>query len=248
MRSKPSLIERLRAGRSSAYDYSEPDSSAARLISLLEPDSIAAEQYRLLHTRLNQMRARRPIRVLAVTSSVQGEGKTTTALNLALVMARDFGLKTVVFDGDLKKIALTRQIGGAVNGWVEVISGDVALDEALLPHLHENLMVLGASRPLRDSMPLISSPKFHTLMDELRSRFDCVILDAPPIIPLADMSHYAELCDAITIVVRSGTTKASILKQALGTLDDHRDKIVGAVLSRVDPSQLSYLYSWHTKA
>jgi capsular exopolysaccharide synthesis family protein len=244
------LIDRLRTG-SPGRPYGatrEADAAEAAHIAWLEPDSIAAEQYRLLHTRLNQMRARRPIRIIAVTSSVQGEGKTTTSLNLGLVMARDFGLKTVLLDGDLKKIALSRLAGGVMNGWIEVVAGDVPLDDALVPHLHENLLLLGASKPLRDSMPLISSPKFGAMMDELRARFDCIILDAPPIIPLADMSRYAELCDAIVVLVRSGMTKASILKQALGTLDDHRDKIVGAVLSRVDPSQMSYLYAWPKKA
>lgn len=247
---KTTLIDRLRTVRPGGVHRAsrDVDASEAAHVAWLEPDSIAAEQYRLLHTRLNQMRLRRPIRVIAVTSSVQGEGKTSASLNLGLVMARDFGLKTVLLDGDLKKIALSRLVGGVMNGWLEVVTGDMSLDDAFAPHLHDNLLLLGASKPVRDSMPLISSAKFSAMMDELRARFDCIILDAPPIIPLADMSRYAELCDAIVVLVRSGMTKASILKQALATLDDHRDKIVGTVLSRVDPNQMSYLYAWPKKA
>lgn len=209
-----------------------------------DPESIGAEQCRVLYTRLNRDRNRGPIRLLTVSSSIQGEGKTTISMNLALVVARDFGLRTLLVDADLKKTSLSRSLGMPADGWVEAISGSESLDRVIQPVAHENLFFMAASGPIRDSIRVISSEKLAVLLNELKQRFDMIILDGPPVVPLADMNRYAELSDGILMVVRAGVTRMSFLKQALSSLDQHRSKIVGTVLSRVGASELSSIYSW----
>lgn len=205
----------------------------ARLVALDKPDSPAAEQYRVLHQRLVRLAARRPLRVVAVTSAGRREGRTTTAANLALTAAQE-GRATVLVEGDLRHASLAALLGLVTRaGLAEVIEGKAELAQAVT-HLGP-LAVLcaggdGADAPLRSARSL-------AVMEQLRAAYDLVVVDAPPAIAFADGDRLVAAADAALLVVRAGTTPRQVVRVALESLGD---RAAGVVLNDVDAQAIAH--------
>jgi protein-tyrosine kinase len=205
----------------------------ARLVALDKPDSPAAEQYRVLHQRLVRLAARRPLRVVAVTSAGRREGRTTTAANLALTAAQE-GRATVLVEGDLRHASLAALLGLAPRaGLVEVIEGKAELGQAVTRL--GPLAVLcaggeGADAPLRSARAL-------AVVEQLRAAYDLVVIDAPPAIAFADGDRLVGAADAALLVVRAGTTPRQVVRLALESLGD---RAVGVVLNDVDARAIAH--------
>ncbi len=206
-------------------------SEQARLVALDKPDSAAAEQFRVLHQRLLRLAARKPLRVVAVTSAGRREGRTTTAANLALTAVRE-GQPTVLVEGDLRRPALAALLGLAPRaGLAEVIDGRAELGQAII-RLGQ-LAVLcaggdGAEGPLR-------SPRAREVMDQLRAAYELVVVDAPPALAFADGDRFVAAADAALLVVRAGATPRQVVRLALESLGD---RAAGVVLNDVDADSI----------
>ncbi len=204
----------------------------ARLVALDAPDSPAADQYRVLHQRVLRLAARRPLRVLAVTSAGRREGRTTTAANLALISAQE-GRATVLVEADLRRPTLAAVLGLAPRaGLAEVIEGKADLGQAVTRL--GPLAVLcaggdGGDAPLR-------SPRAQAVLEQLRGAYDLVVLDAPPALAFADGDRLAGAADAALLVVRAGATPRQVVRLALESLGD---RAAGIVLNDVDASSIA---------
>jgi protein-tyrosine kinase len=207
-------------------------SEQARLVALDRPDSPAAEQYRVLHHRLVRLAARRPLRVVAITSAGRREGRTTTAANLALTAAQE-GRKTVLVEGDLRRPALAALLGLAPRaGLAEVIEGRAELPQALARL--GPLAVLcaggdGADTPLRNA-------RVMAVVELLRAEFELVVVDAPPALAFSDGDRLAGAADAALLVVRAGATPRQVVRLALESLGD---RAAGIVLNEVEEDSLA---------
>jgi capsular exopolysaccharide synthesis family protein len=229
------LPETLREVESSGFD--------PLLVAALAPHSLAAEQYRTLRTRLVLLEEGHARRVLLVTSPAKGDGKSITAANLALTIAQEFNRRVVLVDADLRRPAAHALLGLPQQpGLVDVLGGSASLEDALvlLPDLH--LAVLPAGLPPAQPAELLGSSAMRRTLETLRSRFDRVIVDVPPVIPLADVGVLAPQCDGVLLVVRAGATPKPLIERALGTFDAER--LLGVVLNESGGGEPDYGYSY----
>lgn len=226
----------------------EEDASAAnkRRISLLEPDSFVAEQYRTLRTRIESLAAQRPLRTLAVVSALPGEGKTSAAVNLAVVSEMHLDRRVLLVDCDLRKPKIHRALGITPQaGLAEVLQDKATLEQAITrvegPAFEGGALdVLPVAGQPPNPSELLSSAKMRALIEELARRYDFVILDTPAALSLPDAKTVTELADGALLVVRADVTPDEDVETALDLLD--RRRVIGLVLNGSDLDQTYYGY------
>jgi len=200
------------------------------LIAGLSPQSLAAEQYRALRTRLAHAEGASALRTVLITSPQKGEGKSVTSANLALTMAQELQRRVVIVEADLRKPSLGHLFNlPAGPGLAEYLVGAAELKDVMkfLPDHH--LTVIPAGTPPANPSELLGSTAMRRLLDLLRTRFDRVILDTPPVLPLADVAVLAPLVDGALMVVRAGVTPKPAIENALRAFDSSR--LLGVVLN-----------------
>ena len=207
-------------------------------VAATEPGSPAAEQYRLLRTRLESRDGSARTQLLLVTSPRLGDGKTTTSSNLALTLAREFQHRVILVEADLRRPTLAQRFGvSAPRGLVDVLLGGLPLDEAIIPIPGHHLSLLPAGEEGTRSTELLASSMMQRAIDELRSRFDRIIVDAPPV-ALADTHILTRMADGVIVVVRAGVTPRPALERALAAID--RERLLGLVLNEVEDPATDY--------
>ncbi|MFQ5432926.1 MAG: polysaccharide biosynthesis tyrosine autokinase [Nitrospinota bacterium] len=214
------------------------------LIVVKDSDPVAAEHYRILYTMLEAISLRDYSKTFALTSAVKGEGKTTTTLNLAYVMAKEFKKKTVVIECDLKNPAIiSNHLETAPKaGLVEVVENKADLKAGMLQVAGSDLYILPVLRPVRNSPEILSSRHFSELLGALKTEFDFILMDCPPIIPLADMNIIAKMAEGMLLVVRAGKTPKDMVLKAANSLSG--TNIVGVVLNGVEKASKQYYYQY----
>jgi capsular exopolysaccharide synthesis family protein len=204
-----------------------PDS---KLICLTAQESFGAEKFRFLGVRLRQLQQTRPLKKLLITSTIPEEGKTTIAANLAAILARKQQPKVLLLEGDLRRPSLSTQFGlGKIPGLSEWLQGESRPIQHIYRLEGSNLWLLPAGRPPENPLELMQSGRLSALFDQLSAWFDWIIIDSPPILPLADTSVWARLADGILLVTREGITKKRMLQQGLQALE--QTKLLGAVVN-----------------
>lgn len=201
-----------------------------RLVAALAPRSLAAEQYRSLRTRVRQAENGRALRSIIITSPGKGDGKSLTSANLALTMAQEFQPRVLLLDADLRRPAAHSLFGmSETPGLSDVLMGGASLEDALV-HLEEHhLSILPAGLPPTHPAELLGSAAMRRTIDTLRTRFDRIIIDMPPVEPLADVHILTPLADAVLMIVRAGLTEKPAIDRALHGLDI--SKVLGLVLN-----------------
>jgi succinoglycan biosynthesis transport protein ExoP len=207
-----------------------PFNSQTRLVSLAESDSLGAEKFMLLAARLQQLRDQRQLKKVVLTSSVKHEGKSLLAANLALSLAGSKQQRFLLLEGDLRHPALSRLFGCVQpKGLTEAFYGQGSAAQLLyrMDSIPLWLFFAGAlrSRPLE----LLQSPQLIQLLAHLEECFDWIVIDAPPILPLADADLWVQLSDGVLLVVRDNVTPRNILQKALDNLD--KRTLLGVILN-----------------
>ncbi|HZC74166.1 MAG TPA: polysaccharide biosynthesis tyrosine autokinase [Jatrophihabitans sp.] len=190
-----------------------------------------AEAMRRLRTNVRFIDAVQPFKVIAVTSALPNEGKSLTAVNLALVLAESGG-RTVLVDADLRRPSVARYLGieGTV-GLTTVLAGMIPLDEALQSVGERQLEVLTAGQIPPNPSELLGSPAMGQLVAALRARADYIVFDTPPALPLADAAVLGGAVDGTLLVMRCGRTKRAHAASAAHALRAAEGRFVGAVLN-----------------
>jgi capsular exopolysaccharide synthesis family protein len=204
-----------------------PDS---RLVCLTDQASLAAEKFRFLGVRLRRLRQTRSISKLLVTSTVPEEGKTTVSANLALSLALRRQQKVLLLEGDLRRPALIERFGlRNLPGLSEWLLGDEDANTSI-HHLEEaGLWFLPAGAAPANPLELMQSDRLGEVMDQLTELFDWIVIDSPPVVPLADTSVWMRFCDGILMVAREGTTQKRMLQRGLQELE--QAKLLGVVMN-----------------
>ena len=213
-----------------------------RRIALLEPESFVAEQFRVLRSRLDSLAGESPLKTLVVTSARSGEGKSSVATNLALVLAMGVARKVILIDCDMRRPAVLRSLG---------LDPDVGLAEVLLERARPeqatrtlegtSLEVLGVRMQPPNPSELLACPRMRELLVELREDHDWVILDTPATLGLSDSKIVGELCDGYLMVVRAGETLRADVEAAIDVLGPR--SVVGLVLNGAQMGRERYAYS-----
>jgi protein-tyrosine kinase len=172
----------------------------------------------------------RALRSIIITSPGKGDGKSLTAANLALTMAQEFQPRVLLLDADLRRPAAHSLFGmSETPGLADVLMGGASLEDALV-HLEEHhLSILPAGLPPTHPAELLGSAAMRRTIDTLRTRFDRIIIDMPPVEPLADVHILTPLADAVLMIVRAGMTEKPAIDRALHGLDI--SKVLGLVLN-----------------
>jgi len=200
------------------------------LVAGLAPKSLAAEQYRQLRTRLSHAEGASNLRTVLVTSPQKGEGKSITSANLALTMAQELQRRVIIVEADLRKPSLQALFGlSSGPGLSDYLSGAAELKDVMTFLPDHNLTVIHAGSAPTNPAELLGSTAMRRLLDQLRTRFDRVILDTPPVLPLADVAVLAPLVDGTLLVVRAGVTPKPAIENALRAFDSSR--LLGVVLN-----------------
>jgi capsular exopolysaccharide synthesis family protein len=219
----------------------EPTAANKRRISMLRPDSFVSEQFRTLRARIDSIAAQHPLRTIAFTSALPGEGKSVAAVNLALVSSMSVGRRVLLIDCDLRRPRVHATLGLVPeNGLAEVLTDEAGFSQSVLKVEGFNLEVLGVRTQPPNPSELLASDRMRQLIDEASGSYDRVILDVPPTLLLPDAKTVADLADGVVLVVRADSTASDDVEAALEILD--RRRIVGVVLNGVDDPSDRYGY------
>lgn len=198
------------------------------------------EQFRRLAATMHHLQQSNGIRTLMVTSATPGDGKTLSAINLAIVLAESYRSRVLLVDADLRRPSIPSvvELGGGT-GLSEALRAAQDQKLALVP-LNANLTLLPAGQPIVNSIEALTSPRMRVILDEAVARYDWVILDAPPVGPAADARLLAQMVDGVLFVVRAGKTPFQVVRKSIETLG--RDRILGVVLNGVDAEPMDGYY------
>jgi capsular exopolysaccharide synthesis family protein len=212
-----------------------------RLVAGHAPQSLAAEQYRSLRTRLKSAESGRALRTIVITSPNKGDGKSLTAANLALTMAQEFQQRVLLLDADLRRPSIHRLFGIAETpGLSEVLMGGADVEDALVTLRDHRLTILPSGEVPVHPAELLGSAAMRRVLDTLRSRFDRILIDMPPVAPLADVAIASSMADGVLMIVRAGVTPKPAIERALSGLD--MSKVLGLVLNDAGDTAGRYGY------
>jgi len=208
-----------------------------RVVSIAEPNSPGAEMFRVLSTRLAHMRRKRHLQKLLITSAEGDEGKSVVAVNLALSLARRPNERILLIEADLRRPStlLTTSPLRGISEWSE---GNLPIEDSLYRVNDLPLWFLSAGHAIEEPMHLLESDRFAKMLETVSASFDWVILDATPMLPMADSTSLSRLCDGVLVVVREGYTRRRVLNKALASIEKH--KLVGMVLNQASMLKIGY--------
>jgi capsular exopolysaccharide synthesis family protein len=211
------------------------------LVSLSDPTSFEADQYRRLRLRVEESGRTQETFVLAITSAITGEGKTLTAINLAGALAHRDGIRVLLIDADLRHPSIAQRLRlQCPNGGFEAALREPGgpLQDFVEPIAGLNLDVLPCAASCQGSYELLTSSRLAALVGEARGRYNYIILDTPPIIPVPDSSLVRPVVDRYILVVSASSTPRKLVGEALNLLEP--DSLLGLVFNRDDHPLFGY--------
>lgn len=204
------------------------------VITALGVDDPIAEAFRALRTNVTFVGAEKPLQFISLTSPGPGEGKSTTAVNLAVTLAQG-GHRTILIDGDLRRPLVHRAFAVMREpGLTDILVGQAQAREAIRPEVLGNLDVLPSGSSPPNPSELLGSDVMHALIADLRREYDYIVIDTPPILPVTDATVVATTTDATILTIRSGDTEEVPARRAMDQLRRINARVAGAVLNGVN--------------
>jgi capsular exopolysaccharide synthesis family protein len=216
------------------------------LVSLTAPASFAAEQYQGLRLTIERAGRSRNLQIVAVTSPAAGEGKTLTAINLAGALVRGNEARVLLIDADLRRPSVAKQLAltDSPSGLADALmSDDVHLAQVVQTVEPYHLDVVTAGAPKTAIHQLLRSPRLEGLMKEARERYDFIVIDTPPLLPVFDSALLAKASDGVLMVVSANQTPRKLLGEALNMLDPA--KVLGLVFNRDERPLFGYYDAYY---
>jgi succinoglycan biosynthesis transport protein ExoP len=216
---------------------------AVELVTQVRPQSQMAESYRALRTSLLLSSLGAPPKVIMVTSALPQEGKTTTSINVAVVLAQK-GVRVLLIDADLRRPSIHKTLGmGPRSGLSNVLTGSTTLEQAITrSSILPNLFILTAGTPPPNPAELLASANMRDVLAQLRDQYDHIVVDTPPTLSVTDAVVLSPRADAVILVIRSSQTTKQALRRARDVLAQVNAKVVGVLLNAVDLSSPDYYY------
>ncbi len=216
-----------------------------RVVSYYDADSYLSEQYRSLRTNILSIQEEQGLKCFALTSALHSEGKSLTALNLSLVFSELSEKKILLIDADLHKPSLHYYLNiQAENGLADVLTKDLPIDSVLHQTKINNLTFLPAGNLSDNPSDLLESTKMKNLIEKLKTEYDMIFIDTPPIIVLTDAGIVASMCDGAFLVVKVGKTNREIIDRAVRLLKNSNSNIEGTILTNIEYYIPTYIYKY----
>lgn len=220
----------------------EANGSGTPPLVLDRPQGAFSEGYRMLRTSISYSWSERAPRAIVVTSALPNEGKTLSAINLALVLASD-ETRTALVDCDLRRSQIHERLGlSRIAGLSDVLVGKVRIEDALQRVGGSSLLVLTAGTPVPSPADLFTGSALARVLGDLRSRFDWVILDSPPVGAVSDAVILSPLSDGVVVVTASEMSPRAAVREALRQISTTGARVLGVLLNRLRLSRHSYHY------
>jgi capsular exopolysaccharide synthesis family protein len=200
---------------------------------------MAAEQYRVGAARLQLLDTNARSRILVVTSAIKGEGKTTTVINLGYTLARDFGKRVLLLDCDFvfPELQHFSEIPSQY-GLVDCFRDNIPVEEAMTSFTNIPCWIMPAGDVGQGFSDLLKTGPFERVLSELREKFDYILINAPPILPVATVNVLERHTDLLLLVVRANMTSQQVVKRALDSL--RASKPIHVILNCVPMQSLPY--------
>ncbi len=225
-----------------------PEHVDDHLVSLVAPASFEAEQYRAIRYAVEQFQNTRNLRIVAVSSPGVGDGKSTTAINLAGALAQAPDVRVLLVDADLRRPSVARllALGGSTCASLvdAILDPTLTLEQVARPRPPFNLSVIPAGRIPPSPYEVLKSPRFGALLAEAGRRYDYVVVDAPPLCPVQDCRVIAHWVDGFLLVVGALHTPRRLVAEALNVVE--RGKVLGLIFNGDDhPSHFYTFYGYY---
>jgi exopolysaccharide transport family protein len=218
---------------------------AVELVTKSRPRSQMAESYRALRTSLLLTFPGGPPKVILITSALPEEGKTTTSVNSAIVLAQK-GTRVLLIDADLRRPSIHKTLGmGSTLGLSNVLTGNASLQQAIIPStILPDLFLLPAGTPPPNPAELLASTKMRSVLEELRKHYDHIVIDSPPTLSVTDAVVMSTAADAVVLVIRSGHTTKPALRRARDILLQVNARVCGVLVNAVNLNSPDYYYHY----
>ncbi|MEW5895314.1 MAG: CpsD/CapB family tyrosine-protein kinase [Candidatus Omnitrophota bacterium] len=239
-------INRLKRHEAFVVKKMEDSRVDPRIITYFDSKATIAEQYKILRTNILSLNVNNPPKVIVVTSSTHSEGKTITSLNLAMAISQSKSThRVLVIDADLRRGKIGRYLGvRQEKGLSELLTGDAELEDVVFNIDVPNLSFIAAGSVPPQPVDLLDSKDMKELLEELRSSFDLIIIDAPPIINVTDAGIIGSLADGVLMVIQAGRTQRGIVRHAEELLYQAHAKVLGHVLTNIQYHLPEYIYRY----
>jgi len=216
----------------------------SRIVTYFDPKSPITEQYRRLREHLKTLSEKDNLKVIAISSAVAGEGKTITALNLAVAMSKDIDCKSVLLvDCDLRRGKIEKSLGmKEKTGLSDYLLVNAEVENIIYKTKIKKLSIIQKGKSTDEPSDLLASSKMKTLLKRLKEKFDVIILDAPPIIPVADSAAVGAMADGVVMVIQAGKTQRGVVKHAAEFLGQAKANLIGYVLTHLEYYIPEYIY------
>ncbi|MFI2858323.1 CpsD/CapB family tyrosine-protein kinase [Paenibacillus sp. JSM ZJ436] len=203
------------------------------LITSVNPNSSLSEAYKMLRTNIRYSSAEKAYKVLLITSAVSGEGKTTTAANLAVTYAQE-GHKVLLLEGDLRQPSLQQFFRKPLGrqGLTDLLTGHHPLSECISESEIPDLDVLPSGTATPKPSELLGSERLKRILSELSQTYDLIIMDSPPSIAYADAQILATLSDGVVLVIGDGMASKAQVKRVKHSMEHVHAEIIGAVFNQ----------------
>jgi capsular exopolysaccharide synthesis family protein len=214
--------------------------TASRLVYFTEPESLAAEKFRFLGVRLRQLRNSRTLKKVLITSTIPEEGKSLVSANLAGVLARRKE-RVLLVEGDMRRPTLAEKFNlGRLAGLAEWLQSGSETPSNIYRLAGLDFWLMPAGDPPANPLELMQAGKLSTLFRQVTNLFDWIIVDSPPLLPLADTTVWQRLTDGALLVAREGTTRKTQLQRGVEILK--KSDLLGVVLNSCSQSEHESYY------
>lgn len=216
------------------------------IVAFHDPHSVVGEQYRIIRTNLQSLKLKGDYRTFVITSCVNGEGKTVTSANLSMVMASDLNNKSILLiDADMRKGKVAKYLGlKSSPGLSEILQDGIDPGSAFVSPNIPNMTIVPSGKVPKHPAELLSSKKMQSFLAGVKSKFDYIFIDSPPVMPLTDPCILGPLADGVILVIQAGRTQRDMVRTAQHRLEQAHAKVVGSVITGVEYHLPHYLYRY----
>lgn len=217
-----------------------------RIITYFDPKALITEQYKILRTNVLSISKTKPHKVLVLTSSIHSEGKTITSLNLAMTLAQSTQKpRVLLIDADMRRGRMAKYLGVKQKiGLSEILTDEAKPSDALFNIDVENLTFVASGTVPTNPVELLSSDRMRRFLTLMKSKFDHIIIDTPPVISVTDAGIVGAQADGVIMVIQSGRTQRGIVKRATELLHQSHSKVLGHVLTNIEYHLPEYIYRY----
>ncbi len=217
-----------------------------RIVAFYDPESPVTEQYRTLRTNMLALNTAKPPKTIIITSSTHSEGKTITAINLAISMAHDMDKKRILLvDADLRRAKISTYLGvKPESGLSDILNNDTGIENSLINIGIDNLTILPAGKRPKNPAELLASLKMKKFLNLVKEKYDYVIFDTPPIIPVTDAGILGPQTDGVVMIIKAGHTQKGVIHHSQQLLKQAQAKLLGCILTNIQYHIPAYIYRY----